>query len=102
MDPNQITLIKQINVPTFDFDLRLILEPDKLLIQTKPYGHGTVHNLLYSEKVVENWQKNYNTKWLVFFQDTNLLIFKSIIVTIGVSKELNLEMNSVGFKIKLG
>ena len=57
---------------------------------------------MYSEKITQIWQEKYNTKWIVFFQDTNPLMFKSIIATIGVSKELDLEMNTVGVKIKAG
>lgn len=49
IDPKQVTLIKQQKVPTLlDIDARLALEPGKLLIETKPHGHGDIHTLLYS------------------------------------------------------
>lgn len=49
MDPNQITIMKQEKVPTLlDVDARLALVPGKLIIETKPHGHGDIHTLLYS------------------------------------------------------
>lgn len=52
--------------------------------------------------MTDGWQKKYNTKWIVFFQDTNCLAFKPIVAAIGVSKELDLEMNTMCIKIKPG
>jgi len=87
MDSKQITIVKQEKVPALlDSDAKIALESEKLLIETKPHGHGDVHTLLYSENVTTDWLKNYNTKWIVFFQDTNPLMFRSIIATIGVSR----------------
>jgi hypothetical protein len=34
-------------------------------------------------------------RWLVFFQDTNGLIFRSMAAVVGVSKKLDLGANSV-------
>ena len=103
LDPAQLTIMKQEKVPTLlDSNARLSLEKGKLMIETKPHGHGDVHTLLYSHHLTERWQKEYNTKWVVFFQDTNPLMFRTIIATIGVSKELDLEMNTIGIKILPG
>lgn len=49
MSVDQVTIMKQEKVPAFiNSDGHLALEHGKLVIETKPHGHGDVHTLLYS------------------------------------------------------
>eukprot|EP00899_Mesostigma_viride_P007455 jgi/Mesvir1/16710/Mv15101-RA.1 len=96
MDKSMLTLMKQEKVACLsDNDAHIALEPhDKYAIQTKPHGHGDVHSLLYHEKLLEKWHTG-GYRWVVFFQDTNALIFKAVPSALGVSKELDFEVNSL-------
>lgn len=91
----QIQIVKQEKCPALlDNDCHLALKDDKLLLETKPHGHGDVHTLLYQHGVIERWA-SMNKKWLVLFQDTNVLIFNVIPSALGVSKKLSLAINSI-------
>ncbi|KAK8962821.1 UDP-sugar pyrophosphorylase [Platanthera guangdongensis] len=71
MKPDQVILIKQ-----DDNDARIALDPnDKYMIQTKPHGHGDVHSLLYNSGLLNKW-RDAGLRWVVFYQDTNGLLFK--------------------------
>lgn len=96
MKTEQIKLLKQEKVACLDDnDARLALDPnDKYKIQTKPHGHGDVHALLYSSGVVNQW-KNAGVKWVLFFQDTNGLLFKAIPASLGVSSTKGYHVNSL-------
>lgn len=41
-------------------------------------------------------------RWLVFFQDTNALCFRSFPAVLGISQEYDLEMNSVTVPRRVG
>lgn len=86
MKPTQVTLLKQEKVACLaDNDARLALDPqNKYRIQTKPHGHGDVHSLLYSSGLLYKWH-DAGVKWVLFFQDTNGLLFKAIPASLGVS-----------------
>ncbi|KAI6690986.1 hypothetical protein NL676_027814 [Syzygium grande] len=79
MQSSQVKLLKQEKVACLeDNDARLALDPhDKYKIQTKPHGHGDVHALLYSSGLLNLWH-DAGMKWVLFFQDTNGLLFKAI------------------------
>lgn len=100
LDKSQLTIMKQQKVPSLlDNEARFALEKDKLLIETKPHGHGDIHTLLYQHELTKTWQQAPNDiKWVVFFQDTNPLIFRSVIPIIGVSAEMDFDMNTVGIR----
>ncbi|MQL97714.1 hypothetical protein Taro_030420 [Colocasia esculenta] len=66
----------------------------KLLKQTKPHGHGDVHALLYSSGLLNTWH-DAGRKWVLFFQDTNGLLFKAIPAALGVSSTKNYHVNSL-------
>ena len=70
-------------------------------IETKAHGHGDVHQLLYRSKLVQKW-KEANKKWIIFFQDTNPLVFRALPAVLGVSKQKNFEMNSITVPRKPG
>ncbi|KAJ7298571.1 hypothetical protein O6H91_Y540600 [Diphasiastrum complanatum] len=101
MDSDQITLLKQEKVACLaDNDASLALDPsDAFLIQTKPHGHGDVHALMFSSGLLPKWQQS-GVKWVLFFQDTNGLLFKAIPACLGVSSTQNLDVNSLAVRRK--
>ncbi|KAL9313661.1 hypothetical protein ACSQ67_019113 [Phaseolus vulgaris] len=96
MQPTQVTLLKQEKVACLeDNDARLALEQqNKYRIQTKPHGHGDVHSLLYSSGILNVWY-DAGLKWVLFFQDTNGLLFKAIPAALGVSASKQYNVNSL-------
>ncbi|XP_071707214.1 UDP-sugar pyrophosphorylase-like [Rutidosis leptorrhynchoides] len=96
MKPSQVKLLKQEKVACLaDNDARLALEPNnKYRIQTKPHGHGDVHALLYSSGLLKEW-KDGGLRWVLFFQDTNGLLFKAIPAALGVSASKEYQVNSL-------
>ncbi|CAL5050020.1 unnamed protein product [Urochloa decumbens] len=101
MEPSQVKIQKQEKVACLaDNDARLALDPnDKYKIQTKPHGHGDVHSLLYSSGLLEQW-KNEERKWVLFFQDTNGLLFNAIPSALGVSATKGYNVNSLAVSRK--
>lgn len=96
MSPDQIHLLKQEKVACLaDNDAHIALDPaDRYKIQTKPHGHGDVHALLYNSGLLHQWEKQ-SVKWVLFFQDTNGLLFKGIPASLGVSALRDLDVNSL-------
>ncbi|XP_004502545.1 UDP-sugar pyrophospharylase [Cicer arietinum] len=96
MHPTQVTLLKQEKVACLeDNDARLALDPqNRYRIQTKPHGHGDVHSLLHSSGILKVWH-NAGLKWVLFFQDTNGLLFKAIPSALGVSSTKQYHVNSL-------
>ena len=94
--PSQITLIKQEKVPCLtDNEAHLALaNDDKYKLQTKPHGHGDVHALLHTSGLLNKWSAA-GKKWVVFFQDTNSLVFRVVPGALGVSKEKGFVFNSL-------
>lgn len=97
MDEDQLIIFKQGKVPSLlDNDANFCLEEnDPYALDTKPHGHGDVHMLLYQHHIVENWVQKQHKKWIVFFQDTNGLVFRAIPGALGVSADLKLAVNSI-------
>jgi len=92
---DQVTIVKQEKVPALmDNDATFSVYPDKLEIETKPHGHGDVHTLLHQHNVIQTWAQ-MNKKWVVFFQDTNALVFKAIPSALGISTERDFDVNSI-------
>ncbi|CEL97994.1 unnamed protein product [Vitrella brassicaformis CCMP3155] len=100
---DQLTLMKQEKVPALmDNEAKIApKEDDPSGIQTKPHGHGDVHTLLNSHGLPQKWVKE-GRKWVVFFQDTNGLIFRSVPAVLGVSAKRDFAMNSVTVPRKPG
>ncbi|KAL7117877.1 hypothetical protein ACP275_03G099900 [Erythranthe tilingii] len=96
MKPSQIKLLKQEKVACLDDnDARLAVDPhNKYTIQTKPHGHGDVHSLLYSTGLLKEWHDG-GRRWVLFFQDTNGLLFKAIPASLGVSAIKEYHVNSL-------
>ncbi|XP_077236450.1 UDP-sugar pyrophosphorylase-like isoform X1 [Tasmannia lanceolata] len=96
MKPTQVKLLKQEKVACLDDnDARLAVDLQyKYKIQTKPHGHGDVHSLLYSSGLLKLWH-DAGLKWVLFFQDTNALLFKAIPASLGVSSTKKYHVNSL-------
>lgn len=96
MEPTQVKLLKQEKVACLDDnEARLAVDPhSKYRIQTKPHGHGDVHSLLYSSGLLNVW-RDAGLRWVLFFQDTNGLLFNAIPAAIGVSATRQYHVNSL-------
>ncbi|GLU00953.1 hypothetical protein SLE2022_182860 [Rubroshorea leprosula] len=101
MKPTQVKLLKQEKVACLDDnDARLAVDPhNKYRIQTKPHGHGDVHSLLYSSGILNEW-RDAGVRWVLFFQDTNGLLFKAIPAALGVSATKQYHVNSLAVQRK--
>ena len=99
---DQIILIKQEKCPAImDNECHLSSKKDKSEIETKPHGHGDIHLLLYQNGLVKKWVEQ-GKKYMVLFQDTNVLIFNCIPSALGANVNLNLVINSVCIPRKPG
>eukprot|EP01017_Pseudomicrothorax_dubius_P045185 TRINITY_DN7778_c0_g1_i3.p1 TRINITY_DN7778_c0_g1~~TRINITY_DN7778_c0_g1_i3.p1 ORF type:complete len:422 (+),score=149.67 TRINITY_DN7778_c0_g1_i3:49-1266(+) len=102
MPKEQIYLMKQEKVPALlNNNAHFALRSDAFEIDTKPHGHGDVHTLLYMHKLAEKWN-NDGFKWVVFFQDTNAIVFRCLPAFLGVSQRNNFEVNSLAIPRKPG
>lgn len=91
----QVTIVKQEKVPALiDNDANFSFNEESFQIETKPHGHGDVHTLLHQHGVIQKWEKQ-GKRWLVFFQDTNALVFRAIPSALGVSVEEEFDVNSI-------
>jgi len=89
-----IQLLKQEKVASISDTSCKLAMSDAYTIDTKPHGHGDVHALLHSTGTASNWLAK-GVKWVFFFQDTNGLAFHTLPAMLGVSKKLELEVNSL-------
>jgi len=95
MKLEQVEIVKQENVPALiDNSAKLATHETSSLIQTKPHGHGDIHNLLYSSGVAAKWRA-MGKEWMMFIQDTNATALHVVPSILGVSRANNWEMNSV-------
>ncbi|MBA0816110.1 hypothetical protein Gohar_000807, partial [Gossypium harknessii] len=107
MKPTQVKLLKQEKVACLDDnDARLALDPHNkyqilvtIVNTTKPHGHGDVHSLLYSSGLLKVWL-DAGLRWVLFFQDTNGLLFKAIPASLGVSATKQYQVNSLAVQRK--
>jgi UDP-sugar pyrophosphorylase len=90
MPREQLTLMKQQLVPALiDNEARFAMENGRLI--GKPHGHGDVHTLLYQHQLPQKWVQE-GKRWVLFFQDTNALVFKVLPSFLGVSVLNNFHM----------
>jgi len=93
LSKNQLTLMKQELVPALkDVEARIAAKSGQ--VETKPHGHGDVHSLLHETGLPKKWASE-GREWLLIFQDTNPLPFRSLCAVLGVSAKNNFVMNSV-------
>ncbi|MBF0243828.1 MAG: UTP--glucose-1-phosphate uridylyltransferase [Planctomycetes bacterium] len=94
-DPSRVSLIRQGKVACFkDADAHLAMHPNDKLLETKPHGHGDVHLLLHESGLARRWLEE-GRRHIVFFQDTNGLVFNVVLAALGVSIKQDLDVNSV-------
>ena len=66
MKPEQVFIMKQENVPALiDNTAKLALNESTGLVQTKPHGHGDIHNLLYGSQTAQKW-RDMGKEWMMF------------------------------------
>uniref|UniRef100_A0A7S2XAT1 UTP-monosaccharide-1-phosphate uridylyltransferase n=1 Tax=Lotharella oceanica TaxID=641309 RepID=A0A7S2XAT1_9EUKA len=96
LDADQVTLIQQEKVPAImDRTGSIAVDPeDPYTVLTKPHGHGDVHTLLHQSGLASKWASE-GRRWIMFFQDTNGLIFQAAPALIGVSESLGLQINTL-------
>lgn len=82
--PRQVTLVRQGRVPCLaDPGGHLALETaDPYALEVKPHGHGDVHALLHQHGLARQWAAD-GFKWVAFFQDTNAMVFRGLLPTLG-------------------
>jgi UDP-sugar pyrophosphorylase len=93
---DQVVLLKQKQVPALRDDRPTIASSgaDPWQIQTKPHGHGDIHELLQRTGLARRWLGE-GIRWLVFFQDTNALTFYAVAAALGISQEEQFDVNSI-------
>ncbi|OII74059.1 uncharacterized protein cubi_02861 [Cryptosporidium ubiquitum] len=93
---DQVYIVKQLKVPALiDSEAKIALDPeDKYSILTKPHGHGDIHTLLHGSGLLKDLSKK-GVKYLVFIQDTNALVFNSVLPVLGVTAIGSFAMNSL-------
>jgi UDP-sugar pyrophosphorylase len=96
MEEDQIILLKQEKVASIANDQgHLARDPDNpYSLQTKPHGHGDVHYLLHSSGTAQKWLEE-GRNYILFFQDTNGLVFRSLLAALGVAIKNNFSANSI-------
>ena len=95
MKREQIEIMKQENVPALiNNSAKLAVNESTGLVQTKPHGHGDIHNLLYGSGVAAKW-RDMGKEWMMFIQDTNAPALRTVPSILGVSRQNNFVMNSV-------
>ena len=62
-------------------------------ILTKPNGHGDIHYLLHSSGTAQNGLTR--VVHIYFSQDTNGLVFRSLLACLGVAVSRNFSANSI-------
>ncbi|EPY43103.1 UDP-sugar pyrophosphorylase [Angomonas deanei] len=107
-----ILLLKQEQVFCFaDQDAHLAITqeegPDGTVtykLPRKPHGHGDVHSLIYNAKypaaegeeskpLLDVLADTFQTRYILFFQDTNAIAPWTAPITLAISEEENLAMN---------
>lgn len=103
LEDDQVTLMKQNAVPAMmDDQARFAtLHDDPFTIETKPHGHGDVHQLLYLFDLPSKWISK-GLKWLIIFQDTNGLFSHAVCPMLGVSIQNQYAMNSLAVSRRKG
>ncbi|CAE7604021.1 USP, partial [Symbiodinium sp. KB8] len=93
LSTSQVTIMKQELVPALmDIEARIAVKDGH--VEKKPHGHGDVHALLHQHGLPAKWAKE-GREWLLLFQDTNPLPFRSLCAILGVSVSRGFAMNSV-------
>lgn len=90
----QVIILKQEKVAALSDNDAYIAVLGPYDIDAKPHGHGDIHSLMHSTGTAKKWLDE-GIRWCIFFQDTNGLAFYTLAAMLGVSKTLNLEVNTL-------
>ena len=92
----RLSLVKQEKVPSLsDNRAHFVCAPgNPYALETKPHGHGDVHALLHRAGLPERWLAA-GRRWVIFFQDTNGLVFHALPAALGESIRHELAVNSL-------
>lgn len=94
MKEEQLTIMKQEKVPSLvDNEARFSMATP-YEIETKPHGHGDVHVLLHQTGTARRWL-DMGIRYLLFFQDTNGIVFNAVAPALAVSEKNEFEVNSI-------
>jgi len=102
MQDDQITLMQQELVPALTDSNGTFYLKSPYELGMKPHGHGDVHVLMEQNKVAKRWMERLGIKWILFFQDTNGMVFHGLPAALGVSKKNQFAMNSLTVPRKPG
>jgi len=102
MEDGQITLMQQELVPAMTDSNATFSLKSPYVLEMKPHGHGDVHMLMEQNDVARRWMKDLGIKWILFFQDTNGMVFHGLPAALGVSKKSQFAMNSITVPRKPG
>lgn len=62
---DRVDIVKQENVPAMiDNSAKIAFTPEGK-IETKPHGHGDIHNLLFDSGVAVKW-RDMGKQWMIF------------------------------------
>jgi UDP-sugar pyrophosphorylase len=53
-----------------------------------------VHTLLHQHGIIQKWVQQ-RKKWVLFFQDTNALVFRAVPSALGISTQRDFDVNSI-------
>jgi UDP-sugar pyrophosphorylase len=102
LNKDQVFLLTQEKVPALiDNEAHFNLLPDKLLLETKPHGHGDVHTLLHMSGLAKKWHQE-GRRWIAVFQDTNPFALRSFPLLLGISAANDYDFNTLGVPRKPG
>lgn len=90
----QVVLMQQEKVASLADNSAHIAKETAFNVLTKPHGHGDVHLLLYQTGLARKWLEE-GRRWVLFFQDSNAVAWRTLIPALGVSAKEELEVNVV-------
>lgn len=101
LSPSQVHLMKQEKVACLSDDTPHLSQAsdDPYTLLTKPHGHGDVHLLLHQTGLAQKWLDE-DREWVMFFQDTNPLSFRTMPAALGISAMRDYQVNSVAIPRK--
>eukprot|EP01064_Diplonema_japonicum_P002990 TRINITY_DN11963_c0_g1_i1.p1 TRINITY_DN11963_c0_g1~~TRINITY_DN11963_c0_g1_i1.p1 ORF type:complete len:600 (+),score=141.86 TRINITY_DN11963_c0_g1_i1:58-1800(+) len=91
---SSIILMKQEKVPSITDNHGTFVKESPGVLETKPHGHGDVHQLLHSTGTASAWLQQ-GLQWVFFIQDTNAMVFNTTQGALGLSVSRSLELNSI-------
>jgi UDP-sugar pyrophosphorylase len=103
LDSKQIKILTQEQVPAFIGNNPVVVKKtlNSKEILHKPCGHGNIHRLIYKNNLTSKWLEQ-EKKWIIFFQDTNLVFFQNILASLGKSVVEDCDFNFLTTKTKEG